>query len=52
MVPIHAETIGLGLLDFAAAARAAGNRLLFPEIRNAALQGAQEILGLLLSPLR
>jgi hypothetical protein len=52
MVPIHAETIGLGLFDFAAAARAGGNRLLFPEIRNAARQGTQEILGLLLSPLR
>lgn len=32
MVPIHAELIRLGLLDFAAAARAKGSRLLFPEM--------------------
>ena len=32
MVPIHAELIQLGLLDFAAAARAKGSRLLFPEM--------------------
>ncbi|MFN6954546.1 MAG: DUF6538 domain-containing protein [Acetobacteraceae bacterium] len=32
LVPIHAELVRLGLLDFAAAARAAGSRLLFPEM--------------------
>jgi integrase len=32
LVPIHAELIRLGLLDFAAAARERGSRLLFPEM--------------------
>lgn len=40
LVPIHAELIRLGLLDFAAAARAAGSRLLFPEMPRGKARGS------------
>jgi hypothetical protein len=40
MVPLHAELIRLGLLDFAAAARAAGSRLLFPEMPRGKARGS------------
>lgn len=40
LVPIHAELVRLGLLDFAAAARAKGSRLLFPEMPRGKARGS------------